>query len=81
MGEIKDRYCADSNPQRIYIDQEETSSPKVSTEFAMITTTINAKERRDIRTCNIPDIFIQTNLPSKGENELCTIMKIYGILI
>ena len=45
------------------------SSLMVSIKFIIIMATIDAKENRDARTCDIPNVFIQTDLKSMGKNE------------
>ena len=46
----------------------------------MLTSTIDAKEGRDIMTINIPNAFIQTSIDRK-EDEDRVIMKITGVLV
>ena len=58
-GQIKGRGCADGRKQRAYMSKEDTSSPTVMTESVMISCTIDAKERRDVATVDIPGAFMQ----------------------
>jgi hypothetical protein len=44
------------------MDRGDVSSPTVSTEATMITAVIEAKEGRDIATCDIPNAFVQAEL-------------------
>jgi len=44
------------------LDSEDDSSPTVSTELTLITSVIDAKEGRDVGTCNIPKAFVQTKI-------------------
>jgi hypothetical protein len=46
----------------------------------VITTVIDAKQKRDIITANIPNAFVQTDIKEKGNSEW-TIMKIRGQLV
>jgi len=80
-GLIKGRHCANGNPQRQWMDQEQVSSPTVMTESTMITAIIEAKENRDVATCDIPNAFIQTEVEKQDKDGHCTIMKIRGPLV
>jgi hypothetical protein len=42
---------------------------------------IEAKEERDVMTCNIPNAFIQAYLPKKEPGEDRVVMKITGVLV
>jgi hypothetical protein len=42
---------------------------------------IEAKEERDVMTCNIPNAFIQVYLPKKEPGEDRVVMKITGVLV
>jgi hypothetical protein len=42
---------------------------------------IEAKEERDVMTCNIPNAFIQAYLPKKEPGEDRVVMKIIGVLV
>jgi hypothetical protein len=57
-GTIKSWFCANGSMQRIYMDQEGVSSPTVSTESTLLTAVIEAKEDRNVTTCDIPNAFI-----------------------
>ena len=46
--------------QQDYITKDEASSPTTYTEAVMITAIVDAKEKRDIATVNLPDAFTQT---------------------
>jgi hypothetical protein len=47
----------------------------------MITGVIQAKEERDVMTCDIPNPFIQALLPKKDPGEDRVVMKITGVLV
>jgi hypothetical protein len=51
-GRIKGRGCADGQKQRIYKSKQEISSATVSIESVFLTCTIDAKEGRDVATCD-----------------------------
>jgi hypothetical protein len=57
-GRIKGRGCADGRKQRVYKSKEESSSPTVAIESVFLTAAIEAKERRDVATCDIPGAFL-----------------------
>jgi hypothetical protein len=61
-GLIKGRGCADGRKQRDYLTKEETSSPTVAIESVMLSCTIDAKEKRDVATVDIPGAFMQTDM-------------------
>jgi hypothetical protein len=60
---------------------EEVSSPTVYTESTLLTAVIEAEERRDVATCNIPNAFIQTEIEEKDHEGNRTIMKIKGVMV
>ena len=80
-GTVKARQCANGKPQRQWMNKEESSSPTVSTESTFLTGVIEAEERRDIATCDIPNAFIQTEMERKDKNGDRTVMKIRGALV
>lgn len=61
-GEIKARGCADGRPQRQYINKEDASSPTVATESVFITSVIDAFERREVATVDVPGAFMQVDM-------------------
>lgn len=50
----------------------------VSTELSMITSVIEAHEGCDVATSGIPNVFVQTNLPSTDQNGVRTITRLRG---
>ena len=61
-GMIKARGCADGRKQRLYKTKAETSSPTVRTESLMLSCVIDAKERRNVLTCDVPGAFMQADI-------------------
>ena len=61
-GQIKGRGCADGRRQRLYTSKEEASSPTVSIEAVILTSTIDAAEGRDVATVDIPNAFMQAEM-------------------
>jgi hypothetical protein len=56
------------------------SKPNRALESILITGVIEAKEERDVMTCDIPNAFIQAYLPKKEPGEDRVVMKITGVL-
>jgi hypothetical protein len=66
-GMIKGRGCADGRPQRDYMTKEDTSSPTVATEALLMTCLIDAIERRDVATLDIPGAFMQSEMEGQTD--------------
>ena len=77
-GRVKARTCANGSTQRDYIQCEDAASPTASTDSVLITGVIEAKQRRDIMTLDIPNAFVQTPI-TRGDERV--IMKIRGVLV
>ena len=60
-GQIKGRGCADGRKQCVHTGKEEKTSPTVATESVMLTSTIDAKEGRDVATVDIPGAFMHSD--------------------
>jgi hypothetical protein len=78
-GRVKAQTCANGSTQRIYTNKEEAASPTAMTESILLTSTINAKEKRDIMTVDIPNAFVQTDIETNNGERI--IMKIKGQLV
>ena len=61
-GKIKGHTCADGRKQQAYINQEDSTSPTVSTESLLITLMIDANENRDVATADVPGAFLHSNM-------------------
>ena len=70
--------CANGSSQRAYIAREDVWSPTATTEAIITTGVIDAKQRRDVMTLDIPNAFVQTQIPLNGDK---IIMKIRGQLV
>ena len=79
-GKVKARFCANGSSQREYMGREESASPTVMTESILITSVIDAKQERDVMTCDIPNAFVQTEMDKTKKGER-VIMKIRGALV
>jgi len=80
-GSIKGRMVYNGKPTREWMSKEDNASPTASLESIFLTAAIDAKEGRDIMTADIPNAFIQANMPPVGEGEDRVIMKITGALV
>ena len=67
-GRIKGRGCADGRKQRSYIPKAEASSPTATLTGIMLTCMIDAYEKRDVATADIPGAFIQTKMPEEDRD-------------
>jgi hypothetical protein len=61
-GRIKARGCADGRKQRKTTSKEDASAPTVSIEAVMLSAVIDATERRDVATVDIPGAFMQADI-------------------
>jgi hypothetical protein len=61
-GRIKGRGCADGRKQRAWKTKEESSAPTVAIESLFLSATMDAHERRDVATADIPGAFMQANI-------------------
>ena len=80
-GRVKGRLVYNGKPTREWYSREEAASPTVTLESIMLTSIIDAKEGRDVMTADIPNAFIQAQLPPRKEGEERVIMKITGVLV
>ena len=62
-GRVKARVCANGSTQRSYIPKDDASSSTAATESMSITGVIEAKQKRDVMTLDIPNAFVQTEVP------------------
>ena len=73
-GQIKGRGCADGRKQRLNTPKDAASSPTVATESVLLSCMIDAKERRDVATVDIPGEFMQ------GDQDKTVHMRLEGTL-
>jgi len=62
-GTIKGRMVYNGKGTREWISKHEAASPTAYVESIMITGVIDAKENRDVMTVDVPNAFIQANMP------------------
>ena len=61
-GRIKGRGCADGRKQKVYKTKEETSSPTIHIESLFLSCIIDAIEKRNVVTLDIPGAFMQADI-------------------
>ena len=66
---LKARTCANGSIKRNYIAKDDASSPTVSTDSVLITKAIEARQKRDIPTADVPNAFVQTEIPKPKKGE------------
>ena len=80
-GELKARHCANGSTQQQYMDQEEVSSPTVSTESTILTAVIEAYKNHNVSTGDILSAFIQTSHPIEDKDRHKTIIRMRGKVV
>ena len=73
---VKGHLVYDDSKTRDWVTHEEAASPTVLMESISLTTVIDAKEKRDIMTADIPNAFIQAHMPKIENGEDRVIMKL-----
>jgi hypothetical protein len=63
------------------MEREETASPTAQVESILLTAVIDAKEGRDVMTADIPNAFVQTDVPSTDSDGDRITMKVAGPLV
>ena len=79
-GKVKGRLAYNGKPTRDWISKEDKYSPTVSNESLMLTCAIDAFEKRDMMSLDVPNAFIQTEFPIKQLGDR-VVMKIRGRLV
>jgi hypothetical protein len=77
-GKTKARVVAGGNMQRDYLTKDDSSSPTVSTEAVILTSIIDAQERRDVAVIDIPNAFIQTRVDNPKDR---VIIRLRGVVV
>ena len=80
-GRVKGRLVYNGKPTRKWLDKEEATAPTASLESIFLTAIVDAKEQRDVMSADIPNAFIQANMPETKDGEERVIMKITGVLV
>ena len=68
-------------PTREWLSREDNASPTVALESIMLTAIVDAKEKRDVMTADIPNAFIQAQMPNLDDPNELVYMKITGVLV
>ena len=79
-GSVKGRLAYNGKKTRQWISREDKSSPTAHTESILLTSAIDAHQRRDVMTMDIPNALIQAFLPIDMGGER-VIMKVHGLLV
>ena len=75
-GTKKGRAVFDCRATREWLTKEDSASPTATLEGIMLTITIDAYEGRDVMTADVPNAFIQTDMPEVKPGDGRMIMKI-----
>ncbi len=78
---IKGRMVANGKPTREWHTKEEATSPTASLEGIFLTAAVDAKEKRDVLSADVPNAFIQTQVPETKDGEDRVVMKLTGPLL
>jgi hypothetical protein len=78
---IKGRMVYNGKPTREWLSRDDSTSPTAALESIMLTAIVDAKEGRDVMSCDIPNAFIQSELPEVAVGDERVIMKITGVLV
>ena len=88
---VKGRMVYNGKPTREWLSREESASPTAVTESIILTAFIDAYKQRDVMTADVPNAFIQAELPRGTENDKNNkdtkdnnnrvMMKITGVLV
>lgn len=79
-GDIKGRLVYNRKGTRSWISREDKSSPTVLNESLMLICAIDIFEKRNLMTLNIPNAYIQAEIPPQKKGERI-VMKIRGKLV
>ena len=77
-GIVKGSLVFNGKPTRNYITKEDSASSTAANESTAITCAIDAYEGRDVATADVPNSFLQTDMPEPKPGEDRVIMKITG---
>ena len=78
---VKGRMVFDGRKTREWITKEDSASPTATLEGILLTLTIDAHENRDVMSADVPNAFIQTEMPEIKQGEERVMMKITGVLV
>jgi len=75
-GRMKGRMVCNGKPTREWLSRDDNAGPTASQESIVVTSTIDAKENRDVMSCDIPNAFIQAEVPGTEKEKERIMMKI-----
>jgi Reverse transcriptase (RNA-dependent DNA polymerase) len=78
---VKGRMVYNGKPTREWLSRDDAASPTAATESILITGVVDAREKRDIMTNDVPNAFIQATMPTIKQGDERVIMKITGQLV
>ena len=79
-GTKKGRLVYNGKPSSEWL-REDMASPTAILEGLLLTAVIDTNEERDVMTSDIPNAFIQTEMPEVKDGEQRVTMKITGVLV
>ena len=68
-GDVKGRLVYNGKGTRSWVSREDKSSPTVLNKSLMLTCAVDAFEGRGIRTLDIPNAYIQAEVPEQKKGE------------
>ena len=80
-GKIKGRIVFDGRKTREWIIKEDSANSTATWREYLLPLTIDAHENRDVMSADIPNAFIQTEMPEIKQGEERVMMKITGVLV
>jgi hypothetical protein len=80
-GRVKGRLVYNGKPTREWVSKDDAASPTASLEGILLTSILDVKENRDVMSADIPNAFIQANLPDVQDGDERGVMKITGVLV
>jgi hypothetical protein len=80
-GTIKARHCANGSIQWNWISSDDMASLTIFTESVLLSTVINAEEECNVAVIDVPNAFVQTEVPEWDDDRKCMVMKIRRILV
>jgi hypothetical protein len=80
-GTVKGRMVYNGKPTKKWLAREDSRSPTAALESIIPTAVIDAREERDIMTCNIPNAFIQALMLEVKDGDKRVMMQSTGVLV
>ncbi len=71
-GDVKARSCANESIQRKHVAKDEVASPTVSLESVFVTSTIDAREGREVMVIDIPGPLLVAMHTDHGQTQTLT---------